>query len=786
MVNVLWFKLGRELWARKGSLSSLVAIAALGVCFFVSLAANLRDLDRCRARYYESCRLADFSLTLKRAPAWLLDELLEIPNVRALRGRVNVPVRLELNEPLQGLALSLPERPQRLIDDVLVRRGTYFSGSRGQEVLLNDAFARARGILPGQRLRVIIQGNQYELLVVGTVMSPEFVYVVAPGGGFTPDPARTPVLFLPQRFLQEAAGLDGAFNEVVGMVVERRELKVTLRQLERRLDSYGVQMIVPQNEQTSVQFLANELAELRVNSIFLPAICLAVVGLVLNVVMSRLVASQRTVIGTLRALGYSEGQLRRHYLSYGLAVGLAGGGLGLLLGWQLQKGLLSVYRQYFELPDLSATFQLDLLAWGMGSSLLCALSGAAVGVTGAVRLEPAEAMRPPPPEKVTAIWLERIDWLWSRLGFSGRMVLRSIFRNPFRSLVTACASFLATCLLVETLCMLGSVDLLVDFTFRRTARQDLTVGLREPGRSEAVREVARLAGRVEGELSLPCEISRGAAFKRLAVTGLAPDFSLSRPLDRQGRPVAVPERGLLLAGKLAEILHVGPGQTVRLKPLLGTRRVVEVPVTAVVDTYLGISAYADRRYLSSLLGEEDVANTLQVSTYHQPPSPQLFGQLRRRPAVLGIEQRARSLQQIEKLLDQSIGTSLGILVLFCGALAFGSVVNTAMVALGEREREVGTLRVLGYRSHEVWGIFAAESYLVNGVGVALGLVGGVGFAHLISQAYNTELFRLPVVVGAATLGGAAGLMLIFINLAQVVVFRLVRTTPWLDVFKVRE
>ena len=793
MVNVLWLKMGRELWQRKGSLASLASITAMGVCLFLAMAANLLDLDRARANFYSSCRLADFNLTMKRAPGWALHTLSEIDNVRAVRGRVNLPIRLELtgvDEPLQGTALSMPPLRQPVIDDFLLRRGTYFTGRNPEEVLINDAFARARGISPGQRLKAVIQGGEYNLLVVGTVMSPEFVYVVPPGSGLTPDPSRSPVLWMPERFLQQAGGLDGAFNEVVGMAKDPSPARVrlTLRQIERRLDSYGVQLALPQEEQSSVNFLANELTELRVNSIFLPVICLGVVALVLNVVMSRLVASQRTVVGTLRALGYSAWSLRLHYLSYGLAVGLAGGLGGLALGWKMQLALMSVYVQYFEIPHLVSTLNPPMIAAALSMSLLFSLAGAAFGVGRALLLEPAEAMRPPPPEKVRAIWLESWPRLWSLLGFQSHMILRSIFRNPFRSLVTMGASFVATALLVETLCMMKAVDYLVDFTFRRTSSQDVTVGLREPIQATAAREVAALgqSGRVEAELSIACDLTRGPARKRVSVTGLGRGFQLQRPLDAQGHAVAIPARGLLLSKKLSEILNVRPGQTVRMRPLLGERREVEVPVTAVVDSYLGLSAYAQRDYLSRLLGEVDVANTLQVSTYHGPPSYAFLSQLRRRPAVLGIEQRSRSLAKIEELLNQSIGTSLGILVLFCGALAFGSVLNTALVSLGEREREVGTLRVLGYTNQEVWLIFTGESYLVNGLGVLTGLAGGVAFARAISHAYNTELFRLPVILDATTLLGAALLMLIFISLAQLVVYRLVVQMRWLDVFKVRE
>lgn len=785
MVNVLLLKLFRELWARKGALLSLAAIAAMGVTFFTGLAGVMRDLDGGRARFYQRCRLADFSLTMKRAPGWALEKARELPNVRDVEGRVQLSVRVQLTgttDPLLGTALSLPHR----LNQVVLVRGTMFTGKSDREVLLNDAFARARQLEPGHRLEVIMEGQSYSLVVVGTVMSPEFVYVI-PAGGLAPDPAQTPVLWMPQRFLQQAGGLDGAYNEVVGQVQQVSRVRETLKLLEHRLDNYGVLLAVPQEEQISVHFLANELQELRVNSVFLPGLCLVVVGLVLQVVMSRTVASQRTVVGTLRALGYTPWELWQHYLGYGWAVGLVGAGLGCALGWQLQVAFVNLYRRYFEIPDLTPQFHFDIVLLGACISLAAALAGSASGIYRPIQLAPADAMRPPPPEQGHRVWLERLPWLWQRLGFDSRLVLRSIFRNPFRSLVTFSATLVATVLMVETLCMFSAVEYLVDFSFRRTSHQDLTIGLREGQSLRAVREIEALGkGRVEGQLVITCDLSNGAARKRVGIVGMLPESQLQTPLDVRGRPVRVPESGLLLARKLAEMLRVEPGQTIRLRPLVGRRREVEVPVSGVVDTYLGLSAYAHRHTLSQLIGEEGAVNSLLVSTHQMPPGTRYLEQLRRRPGVLGVEERARSLRQIRQTLDQSITTSLGILILFAGSLAFGSVLNTALVSLGERQREVGTLRVLGYTSQEVWRVFAAESFLLNGLGIGLGLPAGVAFAHLIAQAYNTELFRLPVVVTPVTLVASALVMLFFVTLAQLVTLHLVRTLPWLEVCKVRE
>ncbi|MEW6277125.1 MAG: ABC transporter permease [Candidatus Eremiobacterota bacterium] len=794
MVSPLTRKLLRDLRSRLGSLTALVLITAVGVACFSGFLSVFQDLDGARERFYRGYRLADFTVTLKRAPTTVLEDLSRLPNVARVEGRVRVPVRLELpglDEPISALAISLPEDPVPVLNDVMLVRGGWFPDASGRQALLSEAFARARNLKPGDRVRALIMGEQRELVVAGTVKSPEFVYVLPPGGGLVPDPARTGVLFLPHRPLQQWADLDGACNEIVGLAFDRSPaaLTATLGALERRLEPYGVLLSDPMSQASSVLFLENELQELKVSATLLPLICLTVVSFVLHVVLGRVIAAQRTVIGTLRALGYTRGAVLQHYLGFAVAVGLAGGLVGAALGRWMQLGMVALYRQYFELPDIRAHYYPSLLALGALVGIAAAVLGTVRAAAGAARMEPAVAMRPPAPERGGKVLVERVaPALWHRLPFGAKMVLRAVLRNPYRSLVTFGTTFVATALMVESLSMVRAVDYMIRHEFEYTSRQDVTLGLRDPVGRGLLSELQALPGlgRVEPQLGVACVLRHGPYEKRVGVTGLSADHVLYRPIDRQGIPVPIPEQGLVLSSKLAEILHVRPGDEVELRPLIGRRERTRAPVSALADTYVGLAAYARIEYLSSLVGEEWVASSILLNTHGRPPDDTLLREFRRRPAVVGTERREKALAYLLSTLGRNIGVFLVILVLFSGGLSFGSVLNTSLVSLSEREREVGTLRVLGYTDREVMGIFAGESYLINGAGIALGLLGGVGFTHLVVGAYSTELFRMPAVIEPRTLVLSAAVMLTFVTLAQTVIYGVVRRTQWLDVFKVRE
>lgn len=794
MVNgILIRKLLRDILARKGAFLALVAIVGAGVGIFVCMAAVYLDLDGARERYYQHYRLADFTVSLKRAPESSVQAVESIPDVFEARGRVKLDVLVYVpgvDEPIRGVAVSMPEEHKPPIYGVLLYSGTRFSGEDAKEVILDRQFAEANHLKPGDRIQVLMADRLHDLLVVGTGMSPEFVMLIPPGGGLAPDPARYGVLYLPRKFLQNSGNLEGAYNELVGLAKDTSRLALadTLELVKEKLDQYGVTYATQFRDQSSVAMLRDELASLKTTAGILPVIFLGVAALVLNITIGRLVAQQRTVIGTFRALGFSKAQIVRHFLGYGVVLGTAGGFAGLVLGTWLQGQMLQIYRGFFAIPNIEGHFHPKVLMSGVLIAVAFALLGTFKSSFAAARLEPAEAMRPPPPERGGSILVERIEFLWRRLSFRWKMILRSVFRNPFRSLVSICAAAIATALLLCAISLWDGLIYLMSYHFKELAHEDYTVALRDPRSVKSVEEIRQLptVSADESQLIVICDLKNGPFTKRTPITGLVPHNRLYTPLDKAGRKLAVPDRGLILTRKLSEILDAREGDVIRMRPLIGRREEVDVPVTRVIESFLGLSAYCDLRYLSSLLGEEWVANTMLVNTFQGSRSIPLTKALYRRPQVIGISERQRSLERMEKTMGGFMESFILVMVIFAGIIGFGSVFNTALVSLSERQREVGTFRVLGYTTTQVTRIFSGESFLLNAVGIAGGLPLGIVWSHLLAAAYDTELYRFPVVIYGSRLVLVAAAMAILVFVAQGIIYLVIRGLNWLDVLKVKE
>ncbi|MBN1900920.1 ABC transporter permease [Candidatus Sumerlaeota bacterium] len=793
MNRILFKKLLRDLRARKGSLLALVIIVTVGIGVYVGMVAVYRDLVSSRDSYYRAQRLADFSVDLKRAPKWALDDVASLPNVREVRGRINIGVLIHLpgvDEPISGAAISLPEERSPVLNDVLLRAGCWFSNSSNKEVILNNSFAEANRLRPGSRIKVLLLDQQHELLVVGTAMSPEFVSLIPSSGGFVPDPARFGVIYLPEKFLQQSCDLDGAYNQIIGMAYDNSPVSLdnTLKLIEEKLDLFGVTNTTPVEDQASVRYIADEIRGIKISAHVMPSLFLVVAALALNILMGRLVAQQRSIIGALKAVGYGNGTIMSHYLCYGLVIGMAGGILGAAFGCWMQRALVKIYRQFFILPDIRARIYMDILWNGMIISIVFSLLGTLKGVWFASRLEPAIAMRPPAPEKGARILPERIPLFWNLLPFRWKMILRAIFRNPFRSSVSILASLISTALICATLCNVDALNYLMSYEFEKASREDYSITLRDPKGRRVSSEAASLPSVVHAELQLAvtCDLRNGARKKRIGVIGLIRNNFLYTPLDATGNPVIMPEEGLVFSRKLAEILEVNPGDSISLRSLIGERRRVTAPVVAVVDTYFGLSAYADIEYLSRLIGEEWTGNIIKANVDKKRNHDALFMALKEMPSVIGIAERTRSLTQLNETFGQTMGIMITLMVLFAGLIAFGSILNTALVSLSERQRESGMLRVLGYAPIQVTSIFAGESQLLNVIGIMAGLAAGIGLSHLIAYTYSTELYRFPAVVYPIRLVQSAILMLIFISLAQLIIYYMVEKLDWLEVMKVKE
>jgi putative ABC transport system permease protein len=787
-------KLIRDLARSKWLLLAITSIIAVGVMCFVSMQSAYHNLDRAKRQYYRQCRMADFWIELKKVPVPELAAVGRLWGIAEIQPRIQffgVADLPEVVRPINVTVLSLPDQRGLALNDVVLKRGHYFTDRRENEAIVNEAFARAHGLVPGDRIAVLVNKRREEFFIVGTGISSEFTYLLGPGE-LVPNPKSFGVIYIKHSHAEEVFDFEGAANQVLGKLnsADGSRESQSLRQAEAMLEPFGVFDVTPLRWQPSNQFLSSEIDGLGAFATVVPAIFLAVAALVLNVLINRLARQQRIVVGTLKALGYGDWSIFGHFVSFGLVVGVVGGLAGSLLGYLSATGMTIVYRQFFEFPDLHSGFYWYTHGVGLAISLCCAVLGSLHGARAMLRLQAAEAMRPEPPRTGHTIWLERwLGGIWNRLSSGWRMAIRSVFRARLRSAAGMFAAAMGTGLLVTGFMMLESQYYLVDFQFEWIARSDIDLTFESERGWDAINEIRRLPGvdRAEPVLQVACTFINGPYSRKSGVTGLLPDARLTIPRDTEARPIHLPESGLVITERLASILRVRPGDRLTVVPVKGERHPVQVTVAQIADCYLGFAAYAELNELSRLIGEEPIMSGAQLATNGNPKDiRQLYRRLKQMPGVRSVVSRRDTVTNLRKTLIESQWVFIAMLIAFAGVIFFGSVLNASMVNLAERQREVATFLALGYDQRRVNAMFLRESMMTNLAGTVLGLPVGYLLSLATAAAYNSDLIRLPIVGPPWIWYTTLSLSLLFSLLAHLAVHWRIRHFDYVEALNVKE
>ena len=280
-------------------------------------------------------------------------------------------------------------------------------GRRG-EALVSEQFAEANGLALGDTLGALIDGRWERLTLVGVALSPEYVYAVQGGGAFLTDTRRFGVLWMEREALAAAYDMRGAFNDVaLGLAPGAGERDVIAR-VDRLLARYGGLGAYGRADQPSHRVISDEIRQNRATGTVIPALILAVAAFLLNVVLARLVATEREQIAVLKAFGYTSAEVARHYLLFALCAVLLGAALGIAAGLWLGDGLVGLYAEHFRFPDLRYRASWPLVLAALGVSVAAAAAGALGAVRRAAALPPAEAMRPEAPARFGRGAVERM------------------------------------------------------------------------------------------------------------------------------------------------------------------------------------------------------------------------------------------------------------------------------------------------------------------------------------------------------------------------------------------
>ena len=462
-----------------------------------------------------------------------------------------------------------------------------------------------------------------------------------------------------------------------------------------------------------------------------PVIFFLVAALVCLTTMTRMVEEQRVQIGSLKALGYSRFDISKKYLYYGLLPSLAGGVLGLAAGYTLfPKMIFTAYQIMYQMPDIELHAYADISTFSVLAAVACTTLATLWACMATLRETPASLMRPRTPKAGKRVFLEYIKPLWKRMSFTYKVTARNLFRYQKRFWMTVIGIGGCTALIIAGFglrsSLLFTMSRQYDELFHYSAQVTLSDNVL-PEERAAVEEAIVSDKRILS--STACAASSATAmtsrYSTTAYIEVMDSGEIGRVVELYdydtGAPITMADGGVYIDQKLSELLGVSVGDTFLVD---GNER-ADVTVAGIYEHYTGHFIYMTPVYYESVFGKAAEANAylLNFTSDDTETCGAIFEELLSLSGVVSTS-RMRDTQDTYMHSMERVDFVVVIVILAAAALAIVVLYNLSNINITERQRELATIKLLGFYDGEVSAYVYRENIVLTVFGIALGILMG--------------------------------------------------------------
>ncbi len=772
-------RLLRMLLNSKAQFAAVATVLAIGIITFVALNFSARNLAISVDRYYQQTGFANIFSEVMRVPQAKLDDLAGVAGVDKVAGRVIQEVGFDNNSDKRATVRLISYDATAGLNDVYLVRGQLLKSDA--EIMLVKLFAEALDIDVGDDFTVIIAGRKKTLRVSAIVSNPEYIYLIEDEQELLPDLTTFGVGYVSESFAQRQFGFNRAYNNLYFTTDPGVDQAFVVNQLEKELDDYGLIKIYQRDSQISARMTAEEIDQNKKTANVLPFVFVVVAALIIAVMIGRLVKADRTAIGVLKAIGYDNRAIVLHYTKYGLLIGLTGSLVGLLLGALLSFEIVKLYTNIYDIPLMVARVFPEVLFFGIVlGSAFCVLAGL-YGARGIIKIEPAEAMRPAAPKVGKRIWLERVNFIWRRLNFSWKVVVRNMLRSKRRMIFIILGVALTYAVMLMPVYFIDSFFDMFSRQYGDMYKMDYTVKFSRTVNRSVIDELKRLTGseRVEAQVEFPFEIQCGWKKKSVNIIGIDRQTQLYRFKDLAERPLILPPSGLVLTEGLANLMAVDVGDQVTVASFLPGRNDVTMTVTAIVKQQLGINAYMDINYMQDKLLENGYINAALI--VNDNLDRQIFDDFKNVKSVQSLD----DMKEIFKQFTQITITVYGAMIVLAGLLGFAIIYNATVMSINERQLEFSSMRVMGFDKVAIFRIVMRENIILSLFGIALGIPLGAKLVDMVAVTFSNELYTIEIIGNPLLYLYTAFFVAVCVIIAQVATYNKIHHLNFMDALKAR-
>lgn len=716
-------KLFRTAWNYKAQFISMMIMIAIGIGIFLGFNIEWQSIESNTSALFAQTNYADFRLYSENG--FTQDNIQAIQRIDGVKKATRyLSVNVGIKNTKKSVSLNVSEN--YTVSTMLVTEGAeYNEASDG--IWLSDKFAKANAIELGDTLVLTYQGMDISGEIAGLVKSGENMICVADGNQLMPDYDSFGFAYISPQKLKNCLG--SAFYPQIHLIsdMEKADLEEAVKK------AIGTTILVAgKNEHTAYAGAQSEAEEGKTMGSILPVLFLAIAVLTMVTTMHRIAANEKVQIGTLKALGFRDRRILRHYTSYGLLIGLTGTMLGIMLGYGIAAIIISpngMMSTYFDLPE----WKLVMPSFCIPSILLTIAFLTFISFFSVKKMlkgTAADTLRPYIPKQIKKSFLENLAF-WNILPFGTKWNIRDILRHKARSAMTLIGIFGCMLLLIGGLGMKDTMENFLKMLDQDISNYTTKVSLAE---STANEDAIALAKKLDGDWQASSGISYEGNTISLEIYSTAQNKIGF--LNQKNEPIQLSDNGVYLCLRLRDTAKIG--DTVLFSPY-GSE-----------DTYTAtVAGYFRSLVTESIVMTDTYANDLGVqyhigSIYTDIDSDDIEAS----SIISGKQDKDTIIATYDTFMDIM---NIMIVILVIAAIVLGIVVlyNLGVMSYVERYRELATLKVLGFRDKTIGRLLISQNIWLTCIGVLLGLPGGTGILYLLITALASE-YELSLTLGILT------------------------------------
>ena len=507
--------------------------------------------------------------------------------------------------------------------------------------------------------------------------------------------------------------------------------------------------------------------------------------------MTRMVEEERTQIGTLKALGYSRGAIMAKYMIYAGVATVCGCAFGLLVGFMVFPAVIwGAYGILYNLPPLVGAFHLPYAVMSSAAAVLCTMVATWYACTSTLHENPARLMLPKAPKAGKRVFLERIPFIWKHLTFTHKVTARNLIRYKKRFFMTVIGIAGCTALLLTGFGMRDSIGDIVTKQFGEIAQYNLMVGLKNDRNDDAIRSVLETEATDSlyvQQTSVDVTGSGNTLAANLFVPEDAeslPDFIVLRE-RRSGKTVPFSENGVVLTEKFAGKIGAKAGDTIRIQD--GDGRTAQVKVDGITENYVYNYVYMAPSLYRASFGTDPSYNliTAKVTDDSKENRNAVSTELLKADGVASVSFTTDASKSFDDIL-KNIDYIVIVLIVSAGLLAFVVLYNLTNINITERQKEIATIKVLGFFDREVNAYIFRETGILSVIGTAAGLILGIFLHAFVVRTAEVDIVMFGRTISPMSYVLSALLTLVFSALVDVVMARKLRKIDMVESMKAGE